>query len=209
MNSRTHSLRFVHVYLVLVLWMARVVFGTWTTMEGSQAHLGSKYVWNGRADPSALHQCKIYLKSKNMEKLENRLKQSSNPHSSSYGQHMTKQEVDELTKDEEGHDVVNSYLDDKGIQVIKTGTDYITAEAAVSTWESALNTEFFVVHKEGKPIDRRLVRCHEYSLPERVAAHVAMVTNTVQLPVEISRGPRLVQHGGVRRTGTLSRPSQG
>lgn len=208
MNRRRHRLGIVRLCLIFILWMSGMVFGTWKKMEQSPAHLGAKYVWIGRASPSVLHQCKLYLKNKNLDKLENRLKQSSNPYSSSYGQHMTKLEVDELTKDEEGHAVVNSYLEGEGIQVIRAGTDYITAEAPILKWESALDTEFFFVQKEGNT-DENLVRCHEYSLPEQVAAHVAMITNTVQLPVEISRGPRRIQHSGVRRTSKLARPSQG
>ncbi len=174
---------------------------TWIKMEEAGNHgthaVGANYVWEDRAAPSTVHECKIYVKNKNMNILEERLNQVSDPHSGSYGKHMTKQEVDELTKDQDAHKAVNEYLAANGITVTKTTSDCLTVQAPVATWENALNTQFFQVHKDSQP-DNKLVRSHEYSLPENVASHVSMISNTIQLPVEIRHGP-IIHRGGVNK----------
>ncbi len=166
--------------------------------EAQRHHqMNSNYVWGDRVnDLSVPHEVKIFINNKNMGKLENILKETSDPKSKFYGKHtMTKQEIEELTTDTEANDAINNYLNQFGVIILKHSSTYISAEAPLSVWESALNTQFLTVHKATEP-GNVLHRCREYHLPAEVAAHVNTIMGTYQLPAEIHRGgpgPRILK----------------
>jgi hypothetical protein len=76
----------------------------WIRMEPDSVKLPVRenLVWKERAEPTAKHRCVFYLMGKNQAELEKILKEVSDPKSKSYGKHLTKEQIDELTVDKEG-----------------------------------------------------------------------------------------------------------
>jgi subtilase family serine protease len=107
-----------------------------------------------------------------------------------YGKHLTKQQVDEMTKNVEGGAVLEQYLTSLRISVIKNAGHVVEATAPISTWERAFHTEFFEVEVAWAP-GQILHRAKAFSLPENVAQHVSAVMNTVQIPPLMRHGPVL------------------
>ena len=129
----------------------------------------------------------FYVKEKNLDYLTQYVSDISNPSSPNYGKHLTKQQLDDLTVNTEGVEKITEYLNSVGANVTKSTSSRIWATASVSVWNEALFCQFSNFEKAGtrEPI----IRTTEYSLPPDVAQHVNMIGNTVQFPVEISRGP--------------------
>ena len=168
----------------------------WTRMEPGVPIVPDHYVWKNRAEPTEKHQCVFFLKGKNQAQLENILQQVSDPQSNSYGKHLTKEQIDELTVDKVGTQAVLKYLGDIGATVINQNASAIEAEAPISTWESALNTVFYFVINNKQP-KAPLLRAHEYSLPSNISEYVLFVGNTIQFPPTLRRGP-VITGGSVR-----------
>lgn len=122
-------------------------------------------------------------KQSNMKELEEILMDVSDPHSRSYGQHLTREKVAAMTANPSAVAYIKQFLQAHNIQDWNSSRydDYISAEGPVHIWESLLDTHFFEFEHVGLP-GKRFVRCLEYSLPEELAQHVDGVFNTVQFP---------------------------
>jgi len=134
----------------------------------------------------------VFSVKQNDSKLKETLQAVSDPHSSRYGKHLTKQEVDEMTANPEALEATKAFINTvDGVTVIEKGDKYhIGASATVSNWEKVLACQFSNFEKtDSKGINIKLIRTHEYSLPDNVAPHVQAVLNTVQFPIEIHGGP--------------------
>lgn len=177
-----------------------------------------------RVQENESHLCTFHLKGVNADVLEKFLMESSDPGNPNYGKRMSKQEVDNLTKDQVGFEKVSKYLGEMGATIVKQTNNAITAQAPILAWEKMLHTEFFTVtstfnvsdqhdtliHKQNDeaPISTQheqrhtyglsegavLFRAKQYFLPEHLAAHVSMVSGTIQLPTILSKGPVRVNH---------------
>ncbi len=145
--------------------------------------------WGERASSASEHECTFYLNNKNQHLLEEKLNQISDPSNPMYGKHMTRDEIDALTKDEEAENAVVHYIESIGARITRRSSMSIAATAPISVWETAFHTQFFSVKMPHN--EHSFTRAKEYSLPEHISKYVASVMNTVQLPAEISRGPIL------------------
>lgn len=162
--------------------------------------LSSEISFDEESDKSTLHDVSFHLIGKNADALEKHLLESSNPKHPNYGKHLSKSEVRDLTTDFEGLEKVRTYLtqlnerlssDGVGqIKISKETDSSITAVGPISAWEQAFNTKFFHIRHDRKDGTFEMInRAQSYSLPEDLATHVRMVMGTVQMPVELSRGP--------------------
>ena len=97
----------------------------------------------------------------------------------------------------EGHTLVLEYLNEIGALVVSSSsnTNYITAKADASIWNTALSTTFYEYENINPNVDqlKSAHRCEQYSLPENIVNQVSSVFNTVQFPVPIhvGKGPRI------------------
>lgn len=148
--------------------------------------------WGDRASPDAQHSCTIHLKNPGREKLEEILHQVSDPKSPSYGKHLSKAEMDQITANPDGVAAMGHYLDSFGISWSQHGSNVIKANGTIANWEAALHTEFFQV-KSRILRDQILLRAHHYYLPKDIAEQVVMISETVQLPVELHHGPVIMK----------------
>jgi tripeptidyl-peptidase-1 len=152
------------------------------------------------------HEIEFRIRQNNIDKVKKFVDDTSDPRSSNYGKHMTKAELDELTGNPEGKNLLHEFLSSIGATIIKEGNSGITARAPLSVWNEALKADFAVYKRNGgeasdsdsenraaAEMDREgIVRTPSYSLPNSLAKEVDSVFNTVQFPAPIHRGPRRV-----------------
>ncbi len=138
-----------------------------------------------RAPGDLKHSVVIAIKNRNIDNIEAKLHEVSNPQSKHYGKHLSAAEVAEISSNQASFLEVNRYLEYQVITVLKTSRNkgYITAEAPVSKWEEVFGNEFHLF-KQKDLKNGHLVRAEEYSLPDILVEHVEAVFNVVQFPGE-------------------------
>lgn len=145
-----------------------------------------------RAPSTLLHDVVLVLEQRNMKELTRILHDVSDPTSPNYGNHMTREEVRDLTLNIDSHNEIVSYLEGVGAKVVdeKYKGETITARAPIEVWERMFDTEFFVYAFETFPDSiskdsQIIIRTEEYSVPKGFDGHVAAVLHTVEIPVEM------------------------
>jgi tripeptidyl-peptidase I len=143
-----------------------------------------------RVSPSTSHDVIFVVQQKNMDVLERTLHEVSDPSNAKYGNHMTRQEVDDLTLDPESREEVISYLKAAGVTVIPDALagECILARAEISLWERILKTEFYTYSLTSAA--DTFVRADEYSIPVGLGNDVESVLNTVQFPHAVVSRPQ-------------------
>ena len=139
-----------------------------------------------RADKTTLHTVVFFVRQKNIDELTRILHDVSDPLSPNYGQHLTREEVADLTSCPESRDALVSYLFLKGASVVSESLsgEYITASAPTGVWEKMLNTEFFIFHKTHfDQLIEKVVRAEKYSVPRELNLHVQSVFNAIEMPL--------------------------
>ena len=139
-------------------------------------------------DPSTTHDVVIHIKQKNIDEMKRIVLDISNPKSPNYGKHMSKEAVEELTRNDEGMEIVTEYLQTIGATITKKTTSTIQATSSIANWEHALNTHFQKFYEIKSP-SNEIIRTMEYSIPSSLSHHIDMISNTVQFPPELSHGP--------------------
>ena len=165
--------------------------------EDSPGLLSHGDVVKGRRAPStASHNVIFIVKQRNMDKLTEILHDVSDPKSQNYGNHLTRDEVINLTSNPESHDEIIAYLKAAGatVTLVEHAGGSITASAPISVWERMLNTKFYSYSLPSSAVENDIrdsrnaadmyafVRTEEYSVPLALNQHVDYVMNTVQLP---------------------------
>ena len=137
----------------------------------------------------------IFAIKQKTDEIEKILIDVSDPKSPKYGQHLTKQEIDAITANHEGHNLVLEYLNKIGASILSSNDNYITTKAKASVWNSALSTIFYEYENinPGSGQLKTVNRCEQYSLPENIVNEVSTVMNTVQFNAPISKGPRIAK----------------
>ena len=136
-----------------------------------------------------IHEVTFVIQQRNMEQLTEVLHDVSNPMSTNYGQHMTKEEVTNMTSNPEAHKAVTTYLHSIGAIVISNslGSEYIRASASISVWEKTFDTLFFEFHQIQLNGNTEIfVRAEKYSIPMVLDSHVESVFNTIQMPYRLT-----------------------
>lgn len=152
------------------------------------------FVMGNRASPEVTHDVVFVVKHKNLDELSRILYETSDPSSSNYGKHMSREEVANLTSNPDSLESVRKYLVEQGVAIISTTKygDRIKARAPISLWEEMFNTEFHTFsyllegvvgnNSSSQNTKNNLVRTAKYYLPECLDEHVESVFNTVQMP---------------------------
>lgn len=119
----------------------------------------------------------IALKEQNLDKLQQRLLQISNPDHADYGKHMSRAEVEAMTApSDKTVAAVTSWLASHGVTSSKVSNGFIKVDVTVSQAQQMLGTEYGVYHNADK--DQFTVRTTEYSLPKSVHSEIAMIQPT-------------------------------
>jgi subtilase family serine protease len=174
----------------------------WRVMESSDEH-GSPFMKQQRAldfvkkervSADEVITLTFVIKQNDIEDLALSI---ADPASPNYGKHLKRDEIEALTRNIDGENVVKAYMDKYHIKAGERSLkSYISGEAPARVWEEAIHTEFY--HYLNTKSGETIIRTDRYSLPESVAQHVHSVLNTVQFPSTIHGGPRIqpvVPHG--------------
>lgn len=159
-----------------------------TTMTTKQALEAVPLGWEleAAAPPQMTIAMHIGLKESNLDKLEQRMLEISDPDHPNYGKHMSKADVDALTApSKDTIDAVTKWLMSHGIPIgeIKGGSLKITLP--ISKAEEMLDTSYGVYHDVARA--RYTVRTTKYSVPEYVHEHISMIHPTT-LFTDFSKG---------------------
>ncbi|KAF7318745.1 Peptidase S53 domain-containing protein [Mycena chlorophos] len=121
---------------------------------------------------------RIGLAQQNLDSLEAHLLAVSDPASSTYGQHWSAERVaSTFAPSQESEDAVRGWLAGAGIAPERVGVGkgrkWVQVDVSVGEAEELLRTEYFV-------FEDGAIGCHEYSIPASLAAHIEVITPTVQ-----------------------------
>lgn len=144
------------------------------------------------ADPnSTTIELDFRLRQNNMDKVKQIVDDTSNPKSANYGKHLTKDQLNELTQNKEGQQLLHEFLRSVGANIVKETPSGIHATATALQWNAALNADFHLYRHESN--GNELMRTEAYSLPEELSKEVTSVFGTVQFPPPIHGGPKRIE----------------
>eukprot|EP00753_Platysulcus_tardus_P005849 PLAT13725.4.p1 GENE.PLAT13725.4~~PLAT13725.4.p1 ORF type:complete len:551 (-),score=292.13 PLAT13725.4:810-2462(-) len=141
----------------------------------------------GDADDSQMLRMTVAVKQQNVQLLEETLLAVSDPDSPRYGQHLTFEQVNELTAPtEENMLAVLGWLETAGVSAAdvsaSTNGDFIHARVSVAQAEVLLSTQF-ATYEHGSAPGKLVTRAaSDYLLPAAVSAAVDFVAPTVRFP---------------------------
>jgi len=146
-----------------------------------------------RCREEELHELAFVVKPKNLDKLEATVLDLTDPASPNYRKWLSRGELRDLTRNEEGLSalkmVLSSHPDVQILSEAPSG-ELVRAHAPASTWERFLSTEFHVWHHEDSDVS--IIRASEYFLPEALRAHVSGVLGATDFErMSVSRGPQV------------------
>jgi len=138
-------------------------------------------VWSYHStpDPESLINLRFGLRPSNFDTLIGHLQETSDPFHERYGNHLSKEQVDELMRPtDETMEEVKEWLNWHGVEHDATATTdrAIIVNIPVSLAETLLNTTFHVFVHAGS--DEKIVRTLEYSLPRHLHDHINLVSPT-------------------------------
>jgi tripeptidyl-peptidase I len=132
-----------------------------------------------------IHEVTFVVRQRNMDELAKILHDISNPASSNFGQHLSREEVAQLTTNPLSRDIITSYLQSNGATISSETSygEYITANARIEVWEKMLKTEFYSfqqTQRNGHVCE--IVRTERYWIPKELDLHIESVFKTIELP---------------------------
>ena len=185
------------VSIILLTFLATVLMCSvaQTVVFGSINPINQgKYVQGLPADLSTVLSLSFIVKDINIDKLQEYLSQISDPNSPNFGKYLDAAQISELTSNPAGQAIVTAFLTNGGVTIDSKSPSgqKINASATVSLWQSLLSAFFYVYSQPDDPSVDSLIRTPQFSLPVTVASQLSLVTDTVDFPVAISRGPGIL-----------------
>jgi len=144
-----------------------------------------------RADAGEMVRLVFAIRQQNLDKIEEILMEVSTPDHPKYGQHLSHEEIGQLTRDVEALNGVQSFLKRHGVNKFRTTSwgDFIIARMTVAKAEELLACKFFKFYSAAKDIEA--IRTLEYSLPRAVFDFIDYVGYTVQFPATLIPKPMI------------------
>ena len=141
-----------------------------------------------RAHTDSLHRLVFAVRQRNLDHLEATLHAVSDPLNPRYGHYLSRDDVGVLTANPHATAAVIAHLGNmSGVSVLSSTVhgEYVTAVAAVGTWERLLDATFDEYRHSAQEAAAvpGFLRCDRYSLPLALHPHVLCVLNTVQMPM--------------------------
>eukprot|EP01038_Epipyxis_sp_PR26KG_P006001 gene6001-8263_t len=138
----------------------------------------------GRSSKSQLHEVVFAVKQVNIDELTTLVNEVSNPISSKYGNHLTSEEVYQLTANIKSINQIKKFFKRNNIVLVEQSLygDYLTATAPIGKWETVLNAEFYSFEISSSHGIQTFHRALHYSLPLELIDHVETVLKTTQFP---------------------------
>ena len=156
--------------------------------------LSDIFVKGHRATAMESHDITFQVRQRNMDTLTQNLHEISDPAHVNYGNHMTMEEINKISSNPDAHDEIVHYLKEAGATYLyeENGGQSISFRGQIALWERVFNTEFYSLENvadntssDGYVIEsKKYIRSEKYSLPKGLDAHVAHVSNTIDVPTE-------------------------
>eukprot|EP01041_Mallomonas_annulata_P010135 gene10135-21134_t len=132
---------------------------------------------------SKLQEVVFVIKQRNIPLLEAILYNISDPKSSQYGQHLSREEIANLTSSPDSVTALHEFLLDAGVTEINHSHhgEFVTVKAPIVILEQILSTKF---HHFTHSIDHehRITRARSYTLPHPIREHVSYIMNVIDFP---------------------------
>ncbi|KAH9942399.1 subtilisin-like protein [Epithele typhae] len=134
-----------------------------------------------RADPDTRIPLSIALRQENIDQLESFLLAIADPSSPSYGQHWSVADVAAAFRPSDAaFTAVRAWLASEGVAAARVRGGTVEADVSVAEAERLLAARYFVYRHDGSGAES-VAAHHGYLLPEDVAAHVDVVSPTVNV----------------------------
>ncbi|KAI1795098.1 tripeptidyl peptidase A [Ganoderma leucocontextum] len=154
-----------------------------TTVHKVKESVVSPRGWTKRAPAPADHiiELRIALPQPNFDELERHLYEVSDPFHDRYGQHLTKEEVEDLVAPEaESVHLVNEWLASHGVYedglARSPAKDWVHIKIPVSLAEEMLKTKYHIWTHDASGAS--VIRTTSYSLPAHLDEHVELIQPT-------------------------------
>lgn len=152
----------------------------------------------------------VGLKETNLDKLQERLLEISDPYHGDYGKHMTRQEIEALTRpSDETISNVQAWLKSHGVTLDgPVNSGFLKIRATVEQANKMLDTTYGVFHNEAR--NRSSLRTTSYSVPVSLRNHITTIqpttlfANMVMTPTEGALAARDNANVDTRAAGTCS-----
>eukprot|EP00954_Amorphochlora_amoebiformis_P004968 390685-Amorphochlora_amoeboformis.AAC.2 len=194
--------------MLVVLLTLGALFATASPRRYHETDVSKPSVW--RWEAKARHDQKIELifavKQTNLRILEDFVLATSDPDSPAYGNHLSRDTVDDLVAPtEKAKRTVWGFLAEHRLQTCKPNgnSDFILCIVDVSTAEKLLGAEYHYYRHANS--GRLVVRTPHYSLPEEVSEYVDFVSPTVRFPTVQKRIVYKKNNTGTQEDNTPSR----
>ena len=131
-----------------------------------------------------IHELVFVVRQRNIDALTNRLHDISDPLSSRYGQHWTREEVADFTSNPIASDAILSYLRSNGVFAVSETMhgEFITASASIALWEKVLYTKFYIFHQiHDNGLIGKSVRTEKYWIPKDLDMNIESILNTIDV----------------------------
>ncbi|CAK5270748.1 unnamed protein product [Mycena citricolor] len=171
-------LAFGFLALALTVASATPVFDTLVLHE-RRAVVPEGFVASGSAPAEKILQLKLNLAQNNLEGLETKLLAAATPGSATYGQWLSKEEVDSFsTPTAETTAAVSEWLSSNGLSstLVSPSGDWISVSVPVSKANELLGADYRVFTHTASGTES--IRTLEYSIPAALKDHVRVVTPT-------------------------------
>ncbi|KAI8982832.1 subtilisin-like protein [Trametes punicea] len=146
----------------------------------------SGFIEVGPAPPETTLRLRLALAESDPNAVVDALYSVSDPDSLSYGQYLSKDEVERfVTPQPATIDAVNAWLEENGLtsQTLSPAGDWLSIEVPVSQANTLFNTNFTVFRHADTGAET--IRTLAYSLPDALQGHVDLVHPTVSFPVAV------------------------
>ncbi|KAI0628873.1 family S53 protease [Trametes polyzona] len=137
----------------------------------------------GAASPDTTLKLRIALVQNNFAELEQRLYDVSTPSSANYGNHLSKEEVEQyIAPKPDSVEAVNAWLKENGLDAhsISPAGDWLAFEVPVSKANELFDADFSVFTHEETGLEA--IRTLSYSIPAELQGHLDLVHPTVTFP---------------------------
>lgn len=147
-------------------------------------HLNTVWQKGERGNPAAMMEVTVTLKNQNMDRLNLEIMAVSNPDSPRYGEHLTKDEVTELTTaDAQSQDLVAAWLTAVGFAPTKAPRgDRFMFRASVAEVEQLFSTTVYEYTHE----ERSVLQAGDLHVPEEVAPLLGSIVGVHGTPYKRS-----------------------
>lgn len=136
-------------------------------------------------DISIPHELIIAVRQKNLDVLEQTLREVSEPRSSKYGLHLSFEAVGDLVRNDEGRAAVTAWLEAAGVLPGQCHAtvhgEFLRCTAPIAVWEQALRAKFRAFSHRSEPAVI-VARAPSLHVPQDMAPHIAAVLLGSELP---------------------------